>query len=49
MLREANFADLEGIMRIIKETIAEMHSYGNTQWDVNYPQEKGLFARHSKW
>jgi GNAT superfamily N-acetyltransferase len=27
-------------MKIIRETITEMHSYGNTQWDENYPKEK---------
>ena len=40
MVRVANFADIKDIMRIIKETIVEMHSYNNTQWDENYPQEK---------
>lgn len=40
MIRKANPADIKGIMEIIKETIVQMHSYGNTQWDENYPQEK---------
>jgi len=40
MIRKANFTDITEIMKIIKETIIEMHSYGNTQWDENYPQEK---------
>lgn len=40
MLRKANSADIKDIMKIIRETIIEMRSYGNTQWDENYPQEK---------
>ena len=32
--------DTKDIMTIIKETIAEMRAYNNTQWDENYPQEK---------
>lgn len=39
MVRKANCTDITEIMKIIKETIVEMHSYGNTQWDENYPQE----------
>ena len=27
-------------MEIIKATIAEMKTYGNTQWDENYPQKQ---------
>jgi GNAT superfamily N-acetyltransferase len=40
MIRKANSTDIKQIMIIIRETIAEMHSYGNHQWDENYPQEK---------
>jgi GNAT superfamily N-acetyltransferase len=40
MIRKAVLEDLEDIMDIIKETISEMHSYNNYQWDKNYPQEK---------
>ena len=40
MIRKAISADIKDIMEIIKETIVEMHSYGNTQWDESYPQEK---------
>lgn len=40
MIRKAVNEDLKAIMKIIKETIVEMHSYGNYQWDENYPQEK---------
>lgn len=40
MIRKAILADITDIMAIIKETIIELHSYGNTQWDENYPQEK---------
>ena len=39
-MRKAVIGDLKEIMEIIKETIAEMHSYNNYQWDENYPQEK---------
>lgn len=40
MIRKAVLADLKDIMKIIKETIIEMHSYNNYQWDESYPQEK---------
>ncbi|WML37479.1 GNAT family N-acetyltransferase [Clostridium sp. OS1-26] len=40
MMRKAVIADIKNVMEIIKETIVEMHSYGNYQWDENYPQEK---------
>lgn len=40
MIRGAVLEDLETIMSIIKETIVEMHSYNNYQWDENYPKEK---------
>ncbi|CVK20934.1 GNAT family N-acetyltransferase [Sporomusa sphaeroides] len=40
MIRKANSADIQEIMKIIRETIIEMQSYDNTQWDENYPQEK---------
>ncbi|MDF2880604.1 MAG: N-acetyltransferase [Clostridiaceae bacterium] len=40
MIRKATINDLHTIMAIIKETIIEMHSYNNNQWDENYPQEK---------
>jgi GNAT superfamily N-acetyltransferase len=40
MMRKAVLEDLEDIMDIIKETITEMHSYNNYQWDENYPKEK---------
>lgn len=40
MMRKAVVEDLENIMTIIKETIIEMHSYNNYQWDENYPKEK---------
>lgn len=39
-MRKAVIADIKNVMEIIKETIVEMHSYGNYQWDENYPQEK---------
>ena len=40
MIRKAVKEDLAEIMEIIKQTVAEMKTYGNTQWDDNYPQEK---------
>lgn len=40
MIRKAVKEDLKDIMKIIRETIVEMHSYNNYQWDDNYPQEK---------
>jgi GNAT superfamily N-acetyltransferase len=40
MIRKAVKEDLAEIMGIIKETVAEMKTYGNTQWDDSYPQEK---------
>ncbi len=40
MIRKATLEDLKDIMQIIKETIVEMHSYNNYQWDESYPQEK---------
>lgn len=44
MMRKATVADIGRIMTIIERTIKEMSAYGNTQWDVNYPQE-GDFLR----
>jgi len=40
MMRKAVMEDIKNIMEIIKETIIEMQSYNNNQWDVSYPQEK---------
>lgn len=40
MMRKAILEDTKYIMEIIRETIAEMHSYNNHQWDDSYPQEK---------
>jgi GNAT superfamily N-acetyltransferase len=40
MMRKAVLDDLKDIMDIIKDTISEMHSYNNYQWDENYPQEQ---------
>ena len=40
MIRKAAFEDIEGIMEIIKATVAEMREYNNTQWDENYPSSK---------
>jgi len=40
MIREAIMEDIKDIMGIIKQTIVEMSTYNNTQWDENYPQEE---------
>ena len=40
MIRKAKFSDIDTIMSIINETVEEMKSYGNTQWDNNYPNNK---------
>ena len=40
MIRKAAKEDLAEIMKIIKATVEEMKTYGNTQWDESYPQEK---------
>ena len=37
MLRKAILNDIPEIMEIIKNTIVEMHSYQNYQWDETYP------------
>lgn len=39
MIRKATLADIDPIMDIIRETIREMHAYGNTQWNKDYPQQ----------
>ncbi|CAB1262183.1 GNAT family N-acetyltransferase [Clostridium sp. MT-14] len=40
MIRKANVRDIEDIMKIIKRTVEEMHTYNNTQWDENYPRKE---------
>ena len=40
MIRKAKLSDLDAIMSIINETVKEMKSYGNDQWDENYPNSK---------
>ncbi|ADK16926.1 MULTISPECIES: GNAT family N-acetyltransferase [Clostridium] len=40
MIRKAIMEDIKDIMEIIRQTIAEMRTYNNTQWDENYPQKK---------
>ena len=37
MIRKAKLTDLDAIMSIIDETVKEMKSYKNDQWDDNYP------------
>jgi ribosomal protein S18 acetylase RimI-like enzyme len=38
-VRKASLDDLSDIMRVMQDTVREMHSYNNTQWDEEYPQE----------
>jgi N-acetylglutamate synthase-like GNAT family acetyltransferase len=40
MIRKAKLQDLDMIMNILKDTVAEMHSYGNYQWDEEYPNKQ---------
>ena len=40
MIRKAKISDVGTIMSIINETVKEMKSYGNTQWDDNYPNSE---------
>lgn len=40
MIRKAKKEDLDQIMQIISDTVSEMKTYNNTQWDENYPQAK---------
>ena len=40
MIRKAILEDLKDIMEIIRQTIVEMRTYNNNQWDGNYPKEK---------
>ncbi|MGL5329407.1 MAG: GNAT family N-acetyltransferase [Peptostreptococcaceae bacterium] len=38
MIEKATLKDIDNIMEIIKETVKEMKTYNNTQWDETYPQ-----------
>lgn len=40
MIRKAIIKDLSDIMEIIRQTIVEMSTYNNNQWDGNYPKGK---------
>jgi len=40
MIRKAIMEDIKNIIGIINQTIVEMSTYNNTQWDENYPREK---------
>ena len=44
IIRKAVIEDLKDIMEIIKQTVVEMHSYNNNQWDENYPKEKDFIS-----
>jgi GNAT superfamily N-acetyltransferase len=37
LIRNATPGDLPGVMAIVAETVAEMQSYGNEQWNTDYP------------
>lgn len=39
-MRFATREDLPVIMEMVAQTVAEMHSYGNPQWDDTYPREQ---------
>ncbi|MFX0549476.1 GNAT family N-acetyltransferase [Hathewaya histolytica] len=40
IIRKAKKEDIHDIMEIVDKVISEMNSYGNYQWDENYPREK---------
>lgn len=40
MIRKAVSSDLDQIMKIVRNTIIEMHSYGNFQWNDDYPKKE---------
>lgn len=40
MIRKAVLTDIDSIIHILKDTLAEMHSYGNYQWDEKYPNKQ---------
>ena len=42
LIREANFNDVDSIMDIIKQIIAEMKESKNTQWDETYPKAENF-------
>ncbi|WP_432205161.1 GNAT family N-acetyltransferase [Cetobacterium somerae] len=42
-MRKAIKTDIIKIMQIIGATVDEMKSYGNDQWDENYPQSENFF------
>ena len=48
IIRKAVLEDLKDIMEIISETIFEMHSYNNNQWDDSYPKEKDFISDMAK-
>ena len=43
-MRKASLDDLSSIMKVMRDTVEEMRSYNNTQWDENYPQESDFAA-----
>ncbi len=43
-MRKAIPDDLPAIMKVMQDTIKEMRSYNNTQWDENYPRESDFVA-----
>lgn len=43
-IRRAVPEDLDGVMAIVAETVAEMQAYGNEQWNTDYP-DRDRFAQ----
>jgi len=48
VIRKATFEDIASIMKIVQETIIEMGTYNNTQWDENYPKESNFIEDINK-
>lgn len=46
MIRKAVLMDLDIITKILKDTLVEMHSYNNYQWDENYPNKQDFIKRY---
>lgn len=44
MFRKATAQDVPQIMEIIRETVVEMQSYNNPQWDEHYPAANDFLA-----
>ena len=44
MIRKATESDLPAVLAILRDTRAEMASYGNDQWNDDYPQAADFLA-----